>query len=374
MALGILNVFFQNFALFRYLENVPTLDDPPASTVAEITTSVIRNIQAPLRAREKKFLTILEKEKGFANLLYACGKWTHTVKRGKNSETVTDLTLEACYPYKLRTPKFEIKYDNHDILYSYRKAYYNPEGELAQFSPKSTSLQILYFAPTELKVIGEVGPEKRGIRKLYGKPGHPLIVSEIPVRQLNWYFLICLVLSLGALVYFATSFFFNYQTPLKAKFATDPENYFIFDFTGGSEYLVIVLMVLYLIGTALILYNVDLTHAFFEDMKLVFLFFGFFVLEHISRSIECFYIANKKEKALFLISRGYFSMKIEEITSLANLKIYIKSETRSKGGVLYRLRGSYGQKSVDLTDTYGKRNELDEIEKEYAAFISPRMV
>ncbi|HOT29736.1 MAG TPA: hypothetical protein PLU72_16285 [Candidatus Ozemobacteraceae bacterium] len=300
--------------------------------------------------------------------------FTHSEKRGKNTHTITDRIIRGSRRYTVDTPAGVVRLaGSPDRLYSHHSARFDVFPAFESFSPRSRTLRTTYFAPTRLHLIGVASHESNGEVLLSGKPGKPLIVSEVPRDQLLSNTRLAAMLAGAAIVYFLTTLFIPWKRSLREQIERMPSVCYIFDMTGGPEGIALLLFVLYAVGAIVVLNVFGGDHQFRVDQLKAVLFLGFCMLVHVGRSVEYFYVADKRDGFLYEYSRGLFSLSRTRLAPFADLRLWIDIQRGSKGSKSYYLKASPPKgKGFDLGGTGSSEATLLEIKREFEAFRKNR--
>lgn len=300
--------------------------------------------------------------------------YTHSVKRGKNTHTITDRTITGWRNFAVRAGAGHVRLRQEaDSIYSYHSLTITPRSDFARYSPISTTLRVRYFAPTRLHLLGIASTDKQGEIVLSGEKNKPLIVSEVPRTQLLNETRLALLLTGAALVYFFTTLFVPWKKSLREQIERMPSVCYIFDMTGGPESIALVLFVLYAVGSIALSFFFSGDHQFRADQMTAVLFLGFCMLVHVGRSVEYFYVADKRDGFLYEYSRGFFSLARIRLAPFATLKLWIDVKRGSKGSKSYYLKASVPNGKVfDIGGTGSSEATLIEIKNEFDTFRGNR--
>ena len=359
----------ENFDRYRYLKTIVDSDSPAPKTVACIYGEPIGDKSKPLGKDQTVFIDEIKRMLRVADPILVSGKWTHSEKRGKNSTTITDRTIDLFFPLTVHTSSGDFHVQGFpQLIYSNRETSVKISEILRKLSPRSSSLKVTYFNPRKVYVMGEVQHNLDGTKRVLGDTKKPLIVSELSRNALISSFFFTLILQTMALAYLAVTFVVRLQTPLKKKFEQFPAMFFVFDSTAGSEILAMILFIGYLFGGAFLLDMFPGMHAFNSEQRFGIFCLGFFALVHISKGVEFFHLANKQDGFLYEVSRGFFSESKKRVANLQDLAPIIDSVRGSKGAVSYIIRGHGFGGVFDLTDKYSNRQKPADILEEFRAF------
>lgn len=300
--------------------------------------------------------------------------FTHSEKHGKNTRTITDRVITGRRSYTVNTPAGPVRFtDSPDRLYSYHSARLDVFPAFESYSPRSRSLRVTYFAPTHLHLLGVASLESKGEILLSGKPGRPLIVSEVSRDQLLTQTRLAAILTGAAAVYFLTTLFIPWRRSLREQIERMPSVCYIFDMTGGPEGIALLLFALYAVGSIVAVNAFGGDHQFRVDQMKAALFLGFCMLVHVGRSVEYFYVADKRDGFLYEYSRGLFSLSRTRLAPFGDLKLWIDIQRGSKGSKSYYLKASAPNGKVfDVGGTGSSESMLLEIKREFEAFRKNR--
>jgi len=327
-----------------------------------------------LRTDEPRFEEAFRRVLPVADLLWFEGVFTHSEKRGKNTHTITDRIIRGERKYTVDTPAGSVRLaGSPDRLYSQHSTRFDVFPAFESFSPRSRKLRVTYFAPTRLHLIGVASHESKGEVLLSGKPGKPLIVSEVSRDQLLTQTRLAAILTGAAIVYFLTTLFIPWKRSLREQIERMPSVCYIFDMTGGPEGIALFLFTLYAVGSIVAVNVFGSDHQFRLDQMKAVLFLGFCMLVHVGRSVEYFYVADKRDGFLYEYSRGLFSLSRTRLAPFANLRLWIDIQRGSKGSKSYYLKASPPSgKGFDLGGTGSSEATLLEIKREFEAFRKNR--
>lgn len=301
--------------------------------------------------------------------------FTHSVKRGKHTSTITDRTISGRRQFTVRTGGDPVRLAGAvDHLYSFHTQRFDPRSGFSDYSPVSTSLRVRYFAPSHLYLFGIASTnDKKGEILLSGGDKKPLIVSEVSKAQLLSQTRLAMFLTGAAIVYFLTTLFIPWKKSLREQVERMPSVCYILDMTGGSESIALVLFVLYAIG-GIIFYNTfGNDHQFRADQMTAVLFMGFAMLVHVGRSVEYFYVADKRDGFLYEYSRGFFSLARNRLAPFAKLRLWIDVKRGSKGSKSYYLKASAPNGKVfDIGGSGSSEATLIAIKDEFDTFRGNR--
>jgi len=300
--------------------------------------------------------------------------FTHSVKRGKNSYTVTDRTISGKRDFKVLTSAGEVGLRRRgDRIYSFHSVSLKPQSGFSTYSPVSTSLHVTYFAPRQLYLFGLASRDSKGATTLDGDSRKPLIVSEISKSSLINQTRFASVLTGAAIVYFLTTLFIPWKNSIRRQIERTPSICYIFDVTGGPESIAIFLLVLYAVGSLILGIGFASDHQFRVDQVNAVLFLGFSILVHVSRGVEYFYVADKRDGYLYEYSRGFFTFSKVRLGLISTLKLWIDVQRGSKGSKSYYLKAGVPQgKTYDLGGTGSSEATLREIMSEFNFFRGRR--
>ncbi|OQA05349.1 MAG: hypothetical protein BWY66_02550 [bacterium ADurb.Bin374] len=152
-----------------------------------------------------------------------------------------------------------------------------------------------------------------------------------------------------------------------------PSVCYIFDMTGGPEGIALLLFALYAVGSIVAVNAFGGDHQFRVDQMKAALFLGFCMLVHVGRSVEYFYVADKRDGFLYEYSRGLFSLSRTRLAPFGDLKLWIDIQRGSKGSKSYYLKASAPNGKVfDVGGTGSSESMLLEIKREFEAFRKNR--
>lgn len=362
-----------NYELFSFLRMVKEMDDPSANSVGGVGGTVVRGNNPQLSKQQLDLLAILQKNYQIIDPVHVKAVWKHKEKRGKNDVTVTDSSIECTFPFTIKTRKnddFKLT-DQPDYSFSFREGSWSNSGPLSDFCRRGRWVEVTWFAPTYLYFMGEIGPQTRGLRTIGRKNKHPLIVSELSPSALSSALLWSMFFSGGVLLFFVVTRFFPIRVPLRATLEKKPEAYFVFDPTGGPEYLGIFYLILYPVVFGLIAANVDLIHSFYTERLVALGILGYFVLVHSCRTVEYFYLASRQDRKVYRVSRGFFLFNRDLVSTLSEFSPYMKATRGSKGGVSYSIAIRAVGGETEITDR-GNGEKYEEILSAFKKFKSEK--
>lgn len=327
-----------------------------------------------LQCGEPSFEQVFRRVLPATELLWFEGVFTHSEKHGKNTRTITDRIIGGSRNYTVDTPAGSVRLaGSPDRLYSHHFAQFDVFPAFESFSPRSRTLGVTYFAPSRLHLIGVASLKSKGEVFLSGKPGKPLIVSEVSRDQLLTNTRLAALLTGAAIVYFLTTLFIPWKRSLREQVERMPSVCYIFDMTGGPEGIALLLFVLYAVGSIVVVNVYGGDHQFRLDQLKAVLFLGFCMLVHVGRSVEYFYVADKRDGFLYEYSRGLFSLSRTRLAPFADLRLWIDIQRGSKGSKSYYLKASTPKGKVfDVGGTGSSESTLLEIKREFEAFRKNR--
>ncbi|HEY9070797.1 MAG TPA: hypothetical protein VIV61_11130 [Candidatus Ozemobacteraceae bacterium] len=361
----------ENLRLVRIYRSATETDRPADGTYVCLTGDVVPF--AP-QIMDQAFDRDLCDRLGVRDPIWYEARFTHTVKHGKSTHTITDRVLSGRRSYRVRTPAGEVTLDQSpEFTYSYHRTSFGSDDGLLRYSPVSRRLGVEYFAPRRVHVFGvaHVGPN--GAISLSGAYKQPVIVSEVSRSTLVSNTMMAVGLTAAAIVYFLTTLFVPWKTSIREQIEKLPSVCYIFDVTGGSEGLAIFFFVLYGVAFGLINAYFGSDHAFYADQLSAVAFMGFCMLVHISRSVEFLYVADKRDGYLYEYSRGYFSFTKTRLAPIADLRLWIDVQRNSKGQKSYYLKaGVPGGKVFDVGGSGSSEATLIDIKNEFDQFRGRR--
>jgi len=300
--------------------------------------------------------------------------FTHSVKRGKSSHTVTDRTIAGKRDYTVRTSRGDVGLRRApNRFYSYHVIHLDPRDGFSSYSPDSTSLRVSYFAPAHLHLFGLASIDSKGALALEGDSKNPLIVSEVSRDSLISQTRLSSVLTGAAIIFFLTTLFVPWKQSIRRQIERMPSVCYVFDVTGGPESIAIFLFVLYGVGSLILGIGFGSDHLFRADQTTAVLFLGFCMLVHVSRGVEYFFVADKRDGYLYEYSRGFFTFSKVRLGQISTLKLWIHVERGSKGSKSYYLKAGVPQgKTYDVGGTGSFEETLREIMNEFDAFRGRR--
>jgi hypothetical protein len=361
----------ETYSLYSILRPIGEASGPlVAGTPVCVSGKVERKSQVGKNI-DRRFDQVVETEIGLRDYLLVHGVWKHTTGSGKSSRTHIDLRRSLTFDFDVMTPEGPVGFRGYpQHIFSLRSASYRCRNmEIGKMSPASTRVELQYFNPSQLWLIGVPDPPKPGERRvLTNGIRAPLILSELSLSELKTQLFVTVILMALTLCYLAISFFVNLKMPLKETFDRNRHAFLILDRTGGSEIGGIVLLVLYAIGGIVVAVNLTFVHSFQNDRKVALLLLGFYALVHVCKGVEFFYLANRKTNMLIEVSRGFLSFSQRELCSLDQLKPRVETHTGSKGEKSYSLNADINGQDTQLVDSMSSEEKAQKLLSEFREF------
>lgn len=364
----------ENFSLYNYLKSAKPFVGPVKNEVISMEGTPQVTPLIPHTA-ENSLEIILNKVFRIENILFCQAAWKHSEKHGKNTNTYTDRRVVIFHNFSINTggDSLLVIPANHQF-FSLRKRKFSNSSGLQSFNNRATWVDMEIFNPKTIHAVGVCGATSSGKTTISGDRERRLVFSEIPIPVLtreHFYTIILQVLVLG---YFLSTFFMKLQKPLKKLFERDQNTYYIFESTGGPEYWAVTFFVLYMIGGLVFFLSGKVIHLYETDRKFALLTLGFVFLVHVSREIEYFHLANKRNNSLYLVSRNWFTYSVTKVVPLDQLKnIRMHVVTGSKGKKSYYLVITHQGRDYYLTDSYSNPDELEVIQVEFLRFLDKKL-
>ncbi len=368
------SMMLTDFDLYRQLRDLKTSEDLTEGSRACIKGKVNFFGGPKVGSIEETLEKAIEEELGVRDIVWYHTTFTHSEKRGKNSTTITDARISSFKPFTLKTSRGDVAIpSNPSRIFTIRRAKGVSVGSrFRAFSARSSKVDILYLNAGELYVIGTVGPMKNGFRTIVSDSTHPVIYSQVPLETLVSSLRYASIAAGFALAFFLATILIDFRPSLKAKFEEAPERYFVFELTSGSETLAIGLLIGFVIAWIVLFSGDPRGHSFDNDQRFALTAMFFFGLLYICRSVECFYVASKRENYFFYISRGFLFQSSERVAPLTKINPHVDRITGSKGAVSYVIRGTGNNGTIDLTDRFSRACDPDQIVSDYRAFLAAK--
>lgn len=356
-----------NWHFYSQLRGVQESENPGPNSAACVYGRVIPDPK-PLGNNDQEKLEQILGSHGISSPIFVSAAFKYSVKRGKNTSTYTDRHISFQRRFSLKTPQATYHLPGKSaIMYSPREKKFSCSGGLEAFSRRATWVDVTYFAPTDLYLIGKTGPQPMSERTMAPlSPVQPLVFSTVSLATIRHSLLVAGGLEAAILIYFVLTVTFALRRSAKKAFVAKSDQYFIFDATGESEILAIVLLILCIPVGILLQFVGGTSHQFFFDIRNALMILGFFFLVHISKSVEFFYVANKKEGNVYVFSRGFFGQELRLIGPIKSLDPYIETVHGKKNSKTYIIKSR--TKGIELTDSYNSPDELRDVLSEFAEF------
>lgn len=378
IAVGIylLSRLMENQKWYAFMKNIPESENPDSNTLAcvpgeadinQVFEADYRSFAKNRTSENLQIMKILENT-GISNPIFVNLKWTHSTG-GKNSRTITDKVVNIFNPFVLKNPQAIYLVNGASILFSPKSKKINCRSHpLGALSRSSSSVSIEYFNPTSVYVTGKVTDGAATGTRIITLDQH-LIVSDISAKSIANNTLFSSVFIAATIVFLTFTLFIRMTgRSMQSVFNQDPNGFFIFDATGGNEYIAIAFYIIYPIAAFAVGLLADQRHFFLNDALFAALAAGFFLIVHLTRNVEFFYVASRKEAAVFEISRGFSGLNRKKMCAIDEWKPYVKTHTGSKGQKSYTINCSIAGKDRAISDTYGNPNDTDNIIGDFENF------
>jgi len=372
-ALALLSLAIGGYGLIRRLSTAESIDRPVAGKQVCINGEVSMILPPTVSRDTKKFETeYFERRKGLHPVWFEA-EFTHVEKRGKSSRTLLDERLRLEYKFSVKTDWGLIFVDDtYPDFYSNREETRYDADLLRAFSPPSTQFKVTYFAAPYVYVIGDTALAPDGTLVISGKPDRPVIISQLSDKQLIHGTGLGIAACVLALGYFLFSVFFPWKSPLRKKFEWMPNDFFVLDMAGGSERIAMGLIIAAPFALMFIagIFQVECPHRHESVSFFAACFFVYAMLVHISRSIEFFYLADRRDGYLYSIHRGLISTERVRLAPLNRLKLEVIEVWRGKNRFHLLAASAPGLAQVELTSGFVFEDAARQVETGFVAFIA----
>ncbi|HEY9072385.1 MAG TPA: hypothetical protein VIV61_19140, partial [Candidatus Ozemobacteraceae bacterium] len=201
------------------------------------------------------------------------------------------------------------------------------------------------------------------------------LVSELSPTRLAEGLWIAAIAAFIAVGYGLWSLLVPWKHSLRRSCEHFPRDFFVLDPVGGSEktamLLIAVIPALTLLGTGLILVGIPHWHERLTILATVYLVWTLVI--HISKSIEYFYVADRRDGYLYRIHRSLFSTERVRVVSLDRMAGLSVVPSKRGKQTCYALGCVIpGEGVVELTRGFLLEASAQNAEREFRAFLERR--
>lgn len=381
-----------NIQLYLYLQEVKSENSSgtKSATGQEIPVGRLICIEgkpdfsnrASGQRENSKIIEALEKGLGLNGVVYGHLTFWHTEGSGEDSSTVTDREFQFFRPFFIEKDgkKFEVSTYPKRVFSFSKVSTKVPDAGLSDFSPPSTDVKILWFAPGELSVIGKYTKDEKGTGTIEGTAKYPLILSMLPRENLQKNIFYASLLELLIVLFFLFSFLLPWVSSnsssqswigcVKNQFEKQPKKFFIFDLAGGPETSATKLFFMYITIAVITWFYADFRHSFNLDNVVSLFTLGYLFFMQVARGFEFFYVANAQDGKFYEVSRGFGPPIVRSICLLTQIRPMVDSETDSEGNQKHRLITIIpGEPALQISDNMIPEEQAEETVSEYKKFI-----
>jgi len=365
----------QAYRFLKRLETAGETQSPVPGQWACVSGSPERTVPTDLPLAASQFESRFFAGHGAWPLWFEA-EFTHEVKRGKSTRTVLDERLRMSCGIAVKTAGSLVGVDPAAVwFYSPRETVTREIGAYRNIAPDATRLSVTWFSVPWLYVVGRASRGADGRPVITGEAGWPVLVSELSPAKLIEGLWVAAIAAFLAVGYGLWSLLVPWKHSLRRSCEQFPRDFFVLDPVGGGEktamLLIAVIPALTLLGAGLLLVEIPHWHERLTILATVYL--AWTLVIHISKSIEYFYVADRRDGYLYRIHRNLFSTERKQLVRLDRLAGLSVVPSKRGKQTCYALGCAIpGEGVVELTRGFLLEASAQDAEREFRAFLENR--